>query len=132
MCGAFDKGIRVRAVGKDPTDTSLLPGIERLLHGLGRAGPVMHALSGLDLALWDIRGKLEGVSVSKLPGGATRKRRETYASLLQYSGDVEHVKRNTTRALERGYKHIKLHERTAEAGAAARGAPAPASPITVD
>ena len=108
------------AVGKDPTDSNLLPGIERLLHGLGRAGPVMHALSGLDIALWDIRGKLEGVSVSKLLGGPKRKRVETYASLLQYAGNVEHVKRNTARALERGYKHIKLHERTAEAVAAAR------------
>src|SRR4029078_5179933 len=129
---AFDKWIRVLAVGKDPTDTSLLPGIERLLHGLGRAAPVMHALSGLDIALWDIRGKLEGVSVSKLLGGPKRRRVETYASLLQYSGDVEHVKRNTTRALERGYKHIKLHERTPEAVAAARSVTGPNIPIKVD
>ncbi len=67
---AFDRWIRGLAVGKDPTDSNLMPSIERLLHGLGRAGPVMHALSGLDIALWDIRGKLEGVSVSKLLGGA--------------------------------------------------------------
>ena len=103
-----------------------------MLHGLGRAGPVMHALSGLDIALWDIRGKLEGVSVSKLLGGAKRKRVETYASLLQYAGDVEHVKRNTARALERGYRHIKLHERTAEAVAAARAVTGPDIPIMVD
>ena len=109
-----------------------MPKIERLLHGLGRAGPIMHAVSGLDIALWDIRGKLEGVSVSKLLGGAKRKRVETYASLLQYSGNVEHVKRNTARALERGYKHIKLHERTAEAVAAARGVTGPGIPIMVD
>ena len=76
----------------------------------------MHAISGLDIALWDIRGKLEGVSVSKLLGGPKRKRVETYASLLQYAGNVEHVKRNTARALERGYRHIKLHERTAGGG----------------
>ena len=129
---AFDKWIRGLAVGKDPTDSSLLPGIERLLHGLGRAGPVMHAISGLDIALWDIRGKLEGVSVSKLLGGAKRKRVETYASLLQYSGNVEHVKRNTARALERGYRHIKLHERTTEAVAASREAAGPKIPIMVD
>ena len=129
---AFDRWIRGLAVGKDPTDSNLMPSIERLLHGLGRAGPVMHALSGLDIALWDIRGKLEGVSVSKLLGGAKRKRVETYASLLQYSGNVEHVKRNTTRALERGYKHIKLHERTAEAVAASREAAGPGIPIMVD
>jgi L-alanine-DL-glutamate epimerase-like enolase superfamily enzyme len=103
-----------------------------MLHGLGRAGVLMHALSGLDIALWDIRGKLEGVSVSKLLGGAKRKRVETYASLIQYAGNVENVKRNTARALERGYRHIKLHERTAEAVAAARSVTGPNIPIKVD
>ena len=129
---AFDKWIRPLAVGKDPTDPALMPTIERLLHGLGRAGPVFHAISGLDIALWDIRGKLEGVSVSKLLGGVKRKRVETYASLLQYDGVVEHVKRNTERALKLGYKHIKLHERTAEAVAASREVAGPSIPIMVD
>jgi L-alanine-DL-glutamate epimerase-like enolase superfamily enzyme len=132
VVAAFDNWIRQLAVGNDPTDPGLMPAIERMLHGLGRAGILMHALSGLDIALWDIRGKLEGASVSKLLGGARRKRVETYASLLQYGGDVEHVKRNTARALERGYRHIKLHERTAEAVAAARSVTGPNIPIKVD
>jgi L-alanine-DL-glutamate epimerase-like enolase superfamily enzyme len=132
VVGAFDNWIRHLAVGRDPADPALMPTIERLLHGLGRAGPVMHALSGLDIALWDIRGKLEGASVSKILGGAKRKHIETYASLLQYSGNVEHVKRNTARALERGYKHIKLHERSAEAVAASREVAGPHIPIKVD
>ena len=70
--------------------------------------------------------------MSKLLGGAKRKRVETYASLLQYNGAVEHVKRNAARALERGYRHIKLHERTAEAVAAAREVAGPSIPIMVD
>jgi L-alanine-DL-glutamate epimerase-like enolase superfamily enzyme len=115
---AVETLIRRVAVGQDPTDTGLTARIERMLHGLGRAGVIMHAISGLDIALWDIRGKLEGVSVSKLLGGPKRKRVETYASLIQYAGNVENVKRITARALERGYKHIKLHERTPEAVAA--------------
>jgi L-alanine-DL-glutamate epimerase-like enolase superfamily enzyme len=132
VTAAFDIWIRRLAVGQDPTDQNLVARIERLLVGLGRAGPVMHALSGLDIALWDIRGKLEGISVSKLLGGAKRGRVECYASLLQYSGVIEHVKRNTARALERGYRHIKLHERTAEAVAAAREVTGPDIPIMVD
>src|SRR5260221_11096898 len=120
------------AVGQDPTDPELTSRIERLLHGLGRAGVIMHAMSGLDIALWDIRGKLEGVSVSKLLGGAKRTRVETYASLIQYAGNVDNVKRIPARALERGYKHIKRHERTPEAGAAARSVPGPSIPIKVD
>src|SRR5688572_30424445 len=132
VTAAFDNWIRHLAVGQDPTDPTLIPRIERLLHGLGRAGPVIHALSGLDIALWDIRGKLEGASVSKLLGGTRRKNVETYASLLQYNGNVEHVKRNTDRALKCGYRHIKLHERTPEAVAAARATTGPDIPIKVD
>ena len=71
---------------KDPTDPALTARLERLLHGFGRCGPVMHAISGLDIALWDIRGKLERKPVSTLLGGVRRKRVETYASLLQYGG----------------------------------------------
>ena len=67
-----------------------------------------------------------------LLGGVKRKRVETYASLLQYNGVVEHVKRNTERALKLGYKHIKLHERTAEAVAASREVAGPSIPIMVD
>ena len=55
-----------------------------------------------------------------LLGGEKRDRVEVYASLLAYGGNLEHVKRNTARALERGYRQIKLHEKTTEAVAAAR------------
>src|SRR5215470_10906399 len=65
-------------------------------------------------------------------GGIRRKRVEAYASLLQYGGAVGHVRKNVARALERGYRHIKLHERTADAVAAARAAAGPDVPIMVD
>ena len=42
------------------------------------------------------------------------------------------MKRNAARALERGYRHIKLHERTADAVAAARDVAGPDIPIMVD
>ena len=129
---AFEMWINRLAIGQDATDAGLTARVERLLHGMGRSGPVLHALSGLDIALWDIRGKLDGVSVSKLLGGARRSKVETYASLLQYSGALEHVRRNVARALERGYRHIKLHERTADSVAAARAVAGPDIPIMVD
>jgi len=132
VVAAFDNWVRRLAVGQDVADQDLVARIERLLHGLGRAGPIVHALSGLDIALWDIRGKLEGVSVSKLLGGAKRTRVECYASLMQYYGDVEHLKRNTARALDRGFRQIKLHERTAEAVAIARGVTGFDIPLMVD
>jgi L-alanine-DL-glutamate epimerase-like enolase superfamily enzyme len=128
----FEIWLKHLALGQDASDPTLSDRIERLMHGFGRSGPVVHALSGLDIALWDIRGKLEGKPVAALLGGIKHKRVETYASLLQYSGDLEHVRRNVGRALERGYRHIKLHERTADAVAAAREVAGPDIPIMVD
>src|SRR4029079_2418166 len=128
----FDSWIKHVAIGQDATDPGLTARLERLLHGFGRCGPVVHAISGLDIALWDIRGKLEGKPVSALLGGMRRKRVEAYASLLQYGGSVEHVRRNVARALERGYRHLKLHERTADSVAAARDVAGPDNAIMVD
>ncbi|MCC6778717.1 MAG: mandelate racemase/muconate lactonizing enzyme family protein [Hyphomicrobiales bacterium] len=128
----FESWIKHSVIGQDATDPGLTARLERLLHGFGRSGPVIHALSGLDIALWDIRGKLQGVPVSQLLGGARRQRVEAYASLLQYGGSHEHVRRNVARALERGYRHIKLHERTADSVAAAREVAGPNVPIMVD
>src|SRR5215831_13495329 len=93
----------VSPLAQDATDAGLTPRLERALHNLGRAGPVIHAISGLDIALWDLRGKLEGVAVHALLAGRRRRRVEAYASLLSYGGSVEHVRRNVARALERGY-----------------------------
>jgi len=132
VVAAFDHWIRRLAVGQSALDKELIPRMERVLLSLSRAGPMAHALAGLDIALWDIRGKLAGVPVSTLLGGAKRTRIECYASLLQYSGNSDYIKRNTTRALERGYRHIKLHERTPEAVAAARQVTGPDIPLMVD
>src|SRR5215510_9538384 len=132
VIAAFDHWIRRLAVGQSATDGQLVPRIERMLLSLSRSGPLAHALAGLDIALWDIRGKLKGVSVSTLLGGAKRTRVECYASLLQYSGNPEYIKRNTARALDRGYRYIKLHERTPAAVAAAREETGLDIPLMVD
>lgn len=132
VVAAFDNWIRRLAVGQRVSDEELIPRMERMLLSLSRSGPLAHALAGLDIALWDIRGKLAGVPVSTLLGGAKRTRVECYASLLQYSGNPEYIKRNTARALERGYRLIKLHERTPAAVAAAREVTGPELPLMVD
>src|ERR1043165_6053529 len=132
IVAAFDNWIRRLAVGQSASDEQLIARIERMLLSLSRAGPLAHALAGLDIALWDIRGKLAGVPVSTLLGGAKRTRVECYASLLQYSGNREYIMRNTARALERGYRHIKLHERTPAAVGAAREVTGPDIPLMVD
>jgi len=49
---------------------------------LGRGGTLTHAISGIDIALWDILGKATGQPVGRLLGGRYRERVRPYASLL--------------------------------------------------
>jgi D-galactarolactone cycloisomerase len=49
---------------------------------LGRGGSLTHAISGIDIALWDILGKVTGQPVGRLLGGRYRDRVRPYASLL--------------------------------------------------
>ena len=49
---------------------------------LGRGGSITHAISGIDIALWDILGKVTGQPVGRLLGGRYRERVQPYASLL--------------------------------------------------
>ena len=129
---AIEHWVAPLATGQSATDAGMTARFERALHNFGRSGPYIYALAGLDIALWDLRGKIEGVPVHALLGAKKRERVEVYASLLAYGGNLEDVKRNTARALERGYRQIKLHEKTAQAVAVTRAVTGPGVPIMVD
>lgn len=49
---------------------------------MGRGGSLTHAISGIDIALWDILGKATGQPVGRLLGGRYRERVRPYASIL--------------------------------------------------
>jgi L-alanine-DL-glutamate epimerase-like enolase superfamily enzyme len=49
---------------------------------MGRGGTLTHAISGVDIALWDIAGKALGLPVAQLLGGFHRRRAQPYCSLL--------------------------------------------------
>ena len=49
---------------------------------MGRGGSITHAISGIDIAMWDILGKATGQPVGRLLGGRYRDRVLPYASLL--------------------------------------------------
>jgi L-alanine-DL-glutamate epimerase-like enolase superfamily enzyme len=49
---------------------------------MGRGGTLTHAISGIDIALWDILGKALGQPVGRLLGGIYRTRVKPYCSLL--------------------------------------------------
>jgi L-alanine-DL-glutamate epimerase-like enolase superfamily enzyme len=121
------------AIGRDPTDVSaLMADLHHRLQGMSLNGPVRFALSGLDIALWDIAGKIAGQPIHRLLGGKGKRTRiPVYASLMrmQNAADVAKV---SAEAAARGYRHIKLHERTVEAVAAAREAVGPDVALMLD
>jgi L-alanine-DL-glutamate epimerase-like enolase superfamily enzyme len=97
-------------VGREVADVpSFMTDLQRKLHAMGRHGPVSFALAGIDIALWDLVGKAQGVPLHRLLGGASRERIPTYASLLRY-GNPDLVARFTQEAVGRGYTALKLHE----------------------
>ena len=72
----------------------------------GRGGTIEHVISGLDIALWDLFGKVCGQPVSRLLGGIYRDRIKPYGSILFDEPDVLAQRLKDT--VDRGFKAIKL------------------------
>lgn len=85
--------------------------LQRRLALFGRYGISIFALSGIDIALWDLRGKATGKSIAALITETPRAQVQAYASLVRY-GAPDVAAAFTARAVAEGYAHIKLHEIT--------------------
>src|SRR5437763_4711297 len=72
-----------------------------------RKGYEMMAISAVDCALWDLRGKLLGQPVYRLLGGPTRPAVECYASMLGHSLDLGLVRARAQATVEHGFKAQK-------------------------
>jgi L-alanine-DL-glutamate epimerase-like enolase superfamily enzyme len=73
---------------------------------MGRGGSVTHAISGIDIALWDLLGKATGQPVGRLLGGRYRDRVQPYASLLME--DPEPLAGHLRRLMEQGFRAFKI------------------------
>jgi L-alanine-DL-glutamate epimerase-like enolase superfamily enzyme len=97
-------------IGQDPRDINgLMQRLQRQFHLLGRDGPVLYGFSGVDIALWDIAGKLAGLPLYQLLGGAPRDMLPAYSSFLRCA-NLDGVIDCCRVAVEQGFSHIKLHE----------------------
>jgi L-alanine-DL-glutamate epimerase-like enolase superfamily enzyme len=105
--------------------------IQKKLHLFGRYGITMFALSGVDIALWDLDAKRQGKPLSHLLGVTAVAERFSYASLVRY-GDADLVAQQCQRALDLGYRHVKLHEIDPAVIARARQVVGPDVPLMVD
>lgn len=78
-----------------------------MVHGYWRNGPVLNnAISGIDQALWDIKGKRAGMPLYQLLGGKVR---EAAAVYVHADGrDPQEVEDNVRRHIEQGYRYIRI------------------------
>src|SRR5947209_8180541 len=102
------RGLAECVLGQDPVE------IDRLVHRMyegtiffGRQGAVIQAMSGVEIALWDIAGKVAGRPVYQLLGGGFRKRFRAYASILfgDTPGETEAVARKLA---GEGFRAVKF------------------------
>jgi mannonate dehydratase len=78
-----------------------------MVHGTWRNGPVLNnALSGIDQALWDIKGKRAGMPVYQRLGG---KSREAAAVYVHADGrDPQEVEENAQQLIEQGFRYVRI------------------------
>ena len=92
-------------IGKDPLATELLWDQMHRLQVHGRhQGHMMIAISAVDCALWDLKGKVFGQPIWRILGGATRDSVPAYASMLGYAvEDIDLVKERALACQASGY-----------------------------
>jgi len=101
-------GLARVVIGQDPFRT------EYLWHKMyranvygGRRGVGLHAISGIDLALWDIKGKALGLPVWKLLGGGFTGSLRPYASSL-FGASPEETRERARRFVDQGFSAVKF------------------------
>lgn len=94
-------------VGADPLATERLWDVLYRQDRHARKGYEMMAISAVDCALWDLRGKAAAEPVYRLLGGPTRARVACYASMLGHSLDLGQVRERARWAVAQGYQAQK-------------------------
>jgi D-arabinonate dehydratase/D-galactarolactone cycloisomerase len=100
--------LKKQLLGQDPRETTVL---WESMHGSLRShrlGFAVNAIAGVDLALWDIKGKALGLPVHQVLGGAFRDRIPVYASPVPFMATPEDSAREAKAFLARDFRAIKL------------------------
>lgn len=103
---ALEKHLKPFAIGRD---VSRIEEFYRMamVHSYWRNGPVLNnAISGIDEALWDIRGKLANMPVYELLGGKCREAAAVYGHAD--GRDPQEVADNVRKFMEQGYHYIRI------------------------
>ena len=104
----IDTYLRPLLIGTDPMDSAYIwESLYRRTLPFGRKGIGMTAISAVDLAIWDAKGKILNQPVFKLLGGRTKTRIPVYASRL-YSQPLDTLYAEAKAYADQGYSAVKL------------------------
>jgi L-alanine-DL-glutamate epimerase-like enolase superfamily enzyme len=79
-------------LGADPTDVvELWQRMRDATYWDGNGGIVTFGISAIDMALWDLKGRIEGRSLTDMLGGAKHERLRACASTIFHSGDLDRI-----------------------------------------
>ena len=102
---AVDEYLKPFLIGRDPGNIEDIFQTS-FVSSYWRNGPVLNnALSGVDIALWDIMGKRAGMPVYQLLGGKCREAVTLYAHAG--GSDFQEVSENIRRYMEQGYRYVR-------------------------
>jgi mannonate dehydratase len=103
---AVDKYLKPFLIGRNPDEIEDI-WQSSYVSSYWRNGPVLfNAMSGVDMALWDIKGKRAGMPVYQLLGGKCRFAAALYAHTN--GRDAKEVEDRVRAAMEKGYKHVRV------------------------
>jgi L-rhamnonate dehydratase len=95
--------------GEDPSDpVALWHRMYESTDYVGRRGLAMHAIGGVDLALWDLKGKIEGKPVHELLGGKKRDRVPAYGTIYPMAKTLEGVRAQVAEGQSKKLRNFKF------------------------
>ena len=105
-----DSNLKPVLLNTDPLDTEVRwQDMYRAASAIDMGGTVYCAIAGLDIALWDLKGKALGLPVYQLLGGRFRDKIRMYASSMRRDLTPVEAARRAVSFVEEGYSGYKLH-----------------------
>ena len=132
VVSVIEESLAPLIVGQDPLRIeAVVDSMHRGTMIYGRRGLGMFAISGIEIALWDLLGKVRGAPLYELLGGAVRPRLPAYASLLRYE-TPDAVASACRHFAAQGFRMLKLHQIDVASVRAARAAVGPDVELMLD
>jgi L-alanine-DL-glutamate epimerase-like enolase superfamily enzyme len=95
-------------LGEDPIDVERLWGrLRDATYWDGNGGIVTFAISALDMAMWDLKGRIEGLPLFEMLGGRKQDRLRACASTIFHTDDLDMIREEFSGFREQGYSVVK-------------------------